>query len=92
MAYFDGGGYRGIGYTSGNSATRMTSVNNDIRTITSEYENVTLVDIADIITMDNYKTYFPETVTRVAPHVTAHNIIAMRLQKALESQFKTVSK
>ena len=87
MAFYDNR-YCGIGQTYGSSSARMTSVNNSIRTIASEYENVTLVDIADIITLENYKTYFPETVTRVAPNVAAHNIIAERLQKALESQFE----
>ena len=88
MAYFDGGGYRGIGYTDGSSAARMKTVNDAVKKLACQYENVTLVDIADIITMDNYKTYFPETVTRVAPNNLAHDEIAALLQKALESQFK----
>ena len=88
MAYFDGGGYRGIGYTSGSSAARMKTVNDAVKKLACQYENVTLVDIADIITIDNYTTYFPETVTRVAPNNLAHDEIAARLQKALESQFK----
>ena len=92
MAYFDGGGYRGIGYSSGTSAARMKTVNDAIKKLACQYEKVTLVDVADIITMDNYRTYFPEGVTRVAPRVEAHNEIARRLQKALESQFKAVSK
>ena len=87
MAFYDSR-YCGIGQTYGSSSARMTSVNNSIRSIASEYEKVTLVDIADIITMDNFVTYFPDTVTRVAPTVVAHNIIAARLQKALESQFE----
>lgn len=90
MAYYDSG-YRGIGQTSGSSAGRMTTVNDAIRKLACQYENVTLVDIADIITINNYETYFPETVTRVAPRVEAHNVIATRLQKALESQFSTIS-
>ena len=99
MAFYDTGinqntdyvGYAGIGQTYGSSNKRMTNVNNHIRTIASEYENVTLVDIADIITKENYLEFFPDKTTMITPTVDAHNEIAKRAQKALESQFSAVS-
>lgn len=82
---------RSNGGMSTNATNKMATVNNAIKTVVSEYENVTLVDISDIITADNFATYFPETGTYVAPKAEAHTIIAERLQKALESQFKAES-
>ena len=76
--------------TSGTDSakTRMPLVNNAIIKVAGEFENATLVDIKDLITTDNYETYFPIKETMITPYVDAHTEIAAILQKALESQFK----
>ena len=89
MAYSEGGKYWGDGTTASQSATpRMQMVNASIRKIASEYENATLVDIADIIKNDaTFSSHFPATGTYITPLAYTHELIAARLQKALESQF-----
>ena len=67
---------------------RMKALNNCIRDIASKYENVTLVDIENIITSENYTEYYPSIGSNhIMPNAAGHELIAARLQKALESQF-----
>ncbi|MBQ8804354.1 MAG: family 43 glycosylhydrolase [Tyzzerella sp.] len=93
MAYSESGKYWGDGTTASQSATpRMQMVNASIRKITSEYENATLVDIADIIKNDDtFNSHFPTTGTYITPMASTHKKIAERLQEALESQFRVES-
>ena len=91
MAYYDNG-YRGIGTPTTDSPsaeTRMNTVNEAIKEVAGKYVNATVVDIAGIITKDNYTDYFPGDETLVAPNYKAHTEIAEILQTALESQFDT---
>ena len=79
-------------YTDTLEANR-TAYNNRIKEIASDYEKVTIVDSTDVITKDNFITdgYFSQQYSDILPYKKAHDVIAAKLQKALESQFKVES-
>ena len=77
------------GDISTNMTNRWKAHNDSIREAASQYENVTLVDIAKVIDETNYKNYYPNVSwgDLVTPNADGHNVIADVLQEALASQY-----